>query len=85
LQEGFAVILRVESVRLQRTGDHRLVVSGFGQVSAKPNKPHQIPSRRMAITLVKSANRPINSIGNKLAKALSSKIRFPDLGSLSKH
>jgi hypothetical protein len=85
IARGICGDARVESVHLRRTGNHRLVVSVFGQVSAKPNKHHRIPNRPAAITLVKSANRPLTSIGNELAKALSSKIRFPDLGSLSKH
>jgi len=46
-----------------------LWVFGFGQVSAKPNKPRPKFAGQSPLTLVESTRGPLESIGTKLAKA----------------
>jgi hypothetical protein len=70
LQEEFAVILRVEIASTIGAVSYGPVVFGFGQVSAKPNKPHPGLDALQLITRVKSALMPSKCIGIKVAKAI---------------
>jgi len=54
-------------------------VFGFGQVSAKPNKPRKEPGALLLITVVESGRRRPENIGMTVAKAMSYQDLLPDL------